>query len=100
MGGWVSLNYFIFPGLSDHPVEMEALRALLQKTQPHYIQMRNLNLDPDRVIDELELEKLPGKPLGLRSWMRKVREWAPWIGFGYYNPPKERWEALCPDWSK
>jgi len=50
---WVSLNYFIFPGLTDHPQEMASLIDLLKRVKIDFIQMRNLNMDPEQYINEL-----------------------------------------------
>ena len=43
-----SLNYFVFPGVTDDPFEFRALKRLLHRTGPDLIQWRNLNLDPAR----------------------------------------------------
>jgi hypothetical protein len=90
-GGWVSLNYFIFPGLTDDPGEMEALFAILDEVRIDCIQMRNLNIDPEWVVRELELSSASGEPVGIAEWMKRVRGRAPWIRFGYFNPPREDW---------
>jgi molybdenum cofactor biosynthesis enzyme MoaA len=46
-GGWSSINYFVFPGLTDSVEEYEALRQLILTTDLNMIQWRNFNIDPD-----------------------------------------------------
>jgi wyosine [tRNA(Phe)-imidazoG37] synthetase (radical SAM superfamily) len=91
-GRWISLNYFIFPGLTDDPEETERLSDLVTAVRADYIQMRNLNIDPDMYIDCLGLKEYGGNPIGISEWMDTVRKRAPWIRFGYFNPPKEEWQ--------
>ncbi len=42
-GGWTSINYFVFPGMTDSVEEYEALRNLIQETDLNMIQWRNFN---------------------------------------------------------
>jgi hypothetical protein len=88
---WISINYFVFPGLTDDPAEIEALFAVAGRVRPNIIQMRNLNMDPDLYADVVGLEAGRDRPMGIRAWMEKVRTSLPWIRFGYFNPPKEEW---------
>ena len=46
-GGWASINYFVFPGMTDSVEEYEALRKLIIDTDLSMIQWRNFNIDPD-----------------------------------------------------
>jgi pyruvate-formate lyase-activating enzyme len=87
-GRWISLNYFVFPGVTDLPTECSALVALCRRVAPDLIQMRNLNMDPDAYLDVLG--PLPEEPpLGVRAWMDRLRSELAGIRFGYFNPPKE-----------
>jgi pyruvate-formate lyase-activating enzyme len=88
-GAFVSLNYFVFPGVTDAPAEVEALLRLLRKHPADYIQMRNLNMDPDAYLDVVGHPRGPG--LGIDRMMREVHRAHPKVRFGYYNPPKEWW---------
>ena len=88
---WISLNYFIFPGLTDDPDESDHLTDLARSFRVNYIQMRNLNIDPAMYIENLGLTGFEREPFGIRRWMERLREKAPWIRFGYFNPPKEEW---------
>lgn len=82
----VSLNYFILPGCTDDPVEFAALSELIAEFHPDFIQLRNLNIDPEyylRVIDH----STTAPPLGIRNWLTQLKAKFPTLGFGYYNPP-------------
>ncbi len=63
-GLWTSLNYLVFPGLTDRRDETEALERLARDAKVNMIQTRNLNIDPDWYIDTLGLrgdgERDPG----------------------------------------
>ncbi|MGE5106018.1 MAG: radical SAM protein, partial [Sphingobacteriales bacterium] len=43
-GGWTSINYFVFPGMTDSEEEYEALRKLIKETGLKMIQWRNFNI--------------------------------------------------------
>lgn len=84
-GGFVSLNYFTFPGFTDRPAEVDALEALLERTHLDMIQWRNLNVDP-----ELYLATMPrddGEPLGLVNELTRLKKRFPALRNGYFNPP-------------
>jgi len=88
---WISLNYFIFPGLTDDPAEMEQLIKIVTDFRVDYIQMRNLNIDPEWYVQELDLSNKTTTAVGILRWQKLIKEKSPWIRFGYYNPPKEDW---------
>lgn len=50
-GGWASLNYFVFPGITDEVEEYEALRKFIRETDVRMIQWRNFNIDPDWYLE-------------------------------------------------
>ena len=88
-GGWTSINYFVFPGMTDSIEEYEALRKLIKETDLNMIQWRNFNIDPDwylGLIDETDT----GEMLGVKQLMELIREEFPQVKFGYYNPSIER----------
>ena len=84
-GKFVSLNYFILPGFSDCPGETEALCHLIEHTGPDFIQLRNLNIDPDWYRKELKIPEGLER-LGIRVWLRHIKKAFPKLRFGYYNP--------------
>ena len=55
-GGWTSLNYFIFPGVTDSQEEYEALRKVIKYTGLKMIQWRNFSIDPDWYLEKLGIE--------------------------------------------
>nr|WP_321466296.1 radical SAM protein [uncultured Desulfobulbus sp.] len=85
-GRHVSLNYFILPGFTDDPNEFEALATLIERFRPDFIQLRNLNMDPEYYLQVIE--HAPAQPpLGILNWLRQLKARFPFLGFGYYNPP-------------
>lgn len=83
---WVSLNYLVFPGFTDHPGETAALKKLLKKYKIDMIQTRNLNIDPQWFIAKMGLNKLQKRPLGMVSWVDEIRKSYPYVKLGYFNP--------------
>jgi molybdenum cofactor biosynthesis enzyme MoaA len=86
---FVSLNYFVFPGVTDQEMELLALFDLLEETRPDFIQMRNLNMDPDQYLETVG--RTPKAGIGVDRVMEMVHARFPSIRFGYFNPPKEWW---------
>lgn len=89
LGRWSSINYFVFPGLTDTPSEYEALRCLIKETNLKMIQWRNFNIDPDWYLGKMGITE-PEEPMGIKVLMEKIREEFPDLKFGYFNPPIER----------
>jgi len=85
-GHHVSLNYFILPGCTDDPAEWAALSTLITEYRPDFIQLRNLNMDPEYYLRVIE-HRSDTRPLGIRNWLRHLKETFPGLGLGYYNPP-------------
>jgi len=88
-GGWTSINYFVFPGMTDSVEEYEALRSLIQETDLKMIQWRNFNIDPDWYLGKIGVADT-GELLGVKQLMELIHEEFPHVKFGYYNPPIER----------
>jgi pyruvate-formate lyase-activating enzyme len=84
-GGFVSLNYFVLPGFSDEPEELEALCALLEESRADLIQLRNLNIDPEWYLSTIG-HAPAGEPLGILAWLQLLKRRFPALRFGYYNP--------------
>ena len=90
-GCWVSFNYFVFPGFTDHPDEMAALFELVEAHRVDMIQARNLNLDPDVYIRALRLDELDDSDsIGVLAWLDELRARFPWLRIGYFNPAVRR----------
>ncbi len=88
-GGWTSINYFVFPGVTDSVEEYEALRKLIRETGLKMIQWRNFNIDPDWYMGKLGIIET-GEMLGVKQMMDLIRDEFPDLKFGYFNPPIER----------
>ncbi|MFM2145670.1 MAG: hypothetical protein RL732_506 [Bacteroidota bacterium] len=88
-GGWSSINYFVFPGMTDSVEEYEALRKLIRETGLNMIQWRNFNIDPDWYLGQIGLPDTQ-EFLGIRQVMELLKEEFPELRYGYFNPPKER----------
>jgi wyosine [tRNA(Phe)-imidazoG37] synthetase (radical SAM superfamily) len=84
-GRFVSLNYFILPGFTDSEQEFEALCALISRHNPDFIQLRNLNMDPEWYVQSLALKK-DTQVLTIRHWLKLLKKEFPRLRFGYFNP--------------
>ena len=82
---FVSLNYFVFPGITDSVNEFEALCNLIVKCSPDFIQLRNLNMDPDWYLETIGQDGLE-KTMGITSWLENIKNLFPGLRFGYFNP--------------
>jgi pyruvate-formate lyase-activating enzyme len=88
-GGWTSINYFVFPGMTDSKEEYEALRKLIKETGLKMIQWRNFNIDPDWYMGKIGVSET-GECLGIKQMMQLIRDEFPDLKFGYFNPSIER----------
>lgn len=84
-GGFVSLNYFIFPGLTDELEELERLETVIAETGLDFIQLRNHNIDPDWYLQEIKYTRA-GHRLGIKNMIKILKKRFPKLGFGYFNP--------------
>jgi hypothetical protein len=88
-GAWTSINYFVFPGMTDSVAEYEALRKLIKETDLCMIQWRNFNIDPDWYLGKINVSDT-GECIGVKQMMELIREEFPNLKFGYFNPSMER----------
>jgi len=92
LGLYTTINYLVFPGVTDREEELEALLNLTRETGLDMIQMRNLSIDP-----ELYLKTVPparGKCVGMRTVLQTIRREFPRVEIGYFNRPKELFDTL------
>jgi pyruvate-formate lyase-activating enzyme len=95
-GGWASINYFTFPGMTDQEEEYEALRKWIRHADLSMIQWRNFNIDPDWYLGKIGITEL-GEGMGIRTVMEQIRKEYPHLAYGYFNPPDEvqaKWNGL------
>lgn len=88
-GGWASINYFVFPGMTDSVEEYEALRKFIRDTDLTMIQWRNFNIDPDWYLGKIGVTDT-GEFIGIKQLMELIHEEFPDVKFGYFNPSMER----------
>lgn len=86
---FVSLNYFILPGFTDSNTEFEALCHLIRNYSPDFIQLRNLNIDPEYYLQALSIDTTT-ESIGIRNWLKQLRIEFPDLRFGYFNPQVNR----------
>ena len=87
--GWTSINYFVFPGMTDSIAEYEALRKLIKETDLCMIQWRNFNIDPDWYLGKIGVTDT-GECIGVKQLMDEIHNEFPNLKFGYFNPSIER----------
>lgn len=97
-GGWSSINYFVFPGMTDSVEEYEALRALIKDTGLSMIQWRNFNIDPDWYLGKMGVTET-GDCLGVAQLMELIHAEFPNLKYGYFNPPIERMKNFDVDFA-
>ncbi|TIH13259.1 radical SAM protein [Marinifilum sp. JC120] len=85
LGLHVSLNYLYFPGISDTEFEVSALIEIAKQTKFDFIQLRNLNIDPDLYMELMEPHEF-GPGMGFVNFRKRIKTECPWVGFGYFNP--------------
>jgi sulfatase maturation enzyme AslB (radical SAM superfamily) len=88
-GGWTSINYFAFPGMTDSVEEYEALREFIKVTGLKMIQWRNFNIDADWYLGNIGVSET-GEFIGIKQMMELIKEEFPNLRFGYFNPSMER----------
>ncbi len=82
---FVSLNLLYFPGITDCEEEIAALTELITTCGVNFIQLRNLNIDPD-LYWEL-MDGIPfGPAVGLLNFKKRLKKACPGLAFGYFNP--------------
>lgn len=85
LGVFVSLNLLFFPGFTDTEEETLAIIRLWEETRFNFIQLRNLNIDPEyylRLMSGVET----GPCMGLTNFRKRIRKACPGVDFGYFNP--------------
>lgn len=84
-GVFLSLNLLYFPGITDCEEEIAALVELVEQCGVSFIQLRNLNIDPELYLTVMEGLDF-GPSVGLANFRKRLRKACPWLKFGYFNP--------------
>ncbi|WP_028552275.1 radical SAM protein [Paenibacillus sp. UNC451MF] len=87
-GVYTSINYLIFPGVTDREEEIEAMIEFVRRTDLKLIQLRNLNIDPESYLGLIP--KPQGEQLGMKQMLEIFREELPNVVLGSYThvPPR------------
>ncbi|MFC4769429.1 radical SAM protein [Effusibacillus consociatus] len=88
-GVYTSINYLVFPGVTDREEEMEAMIEFINTNGIRLIQMRNLNIDPEYYLSNIP--KPRGEIYGMKQMMEIFRAECPNTVIGSFThiPPKE-----------
>ena len=81
------INYLIFPGITDHKAELDAMRRLIEICRPNLIHFKNLNIDPDFYNKTMGIPDAPG--MGIKQVKEILSNEFPELQFGYFNRTKE-----------
>lgn len=86
-GVYTSINYLIFPGVTDREEEIEAMIGFAKRTGLKLIQMRNLNIDPESYLELIP--KATGEIYGMKQMLEIFRQELPDVVIGSYThvPP-------------
>ncbi|MDF2815280.1 MAG: radical protein, partial [Paenibacillus sp.] len=86
-GVYTSINYLIFPGVTDREEEIEAMLGFVRRTGLKLIQMRNLNIDPESYLELIP--KPQGEIYGMKQMLDIYRAELPDVVIGSYThiPP-------------
>ena len=86
-GVYTSINYLIFPGVTDREEEIEAMLGFVKRTGLKFIQMRNLNIDPESYLSLIP--KAQGEIYGMKQMLEIFADEVPDVVIGSYThvPP-------------
>ncbi len=92
-GVFTSINYLIFPGVTDREEELEAMIGFARRTGLRLIQLRNLNIDPERYLEIIP--KAQGELLGMKQALDILRAELPDVVLGSFSrvPPNRTHQA-------
>lgn len=82
-GIFISFNLLYFPCVTDTEEELESLIEVVTKYKIDFIQLRNLNIDPEMYTALINVES---PAMGLTNFIKRLKKSCPWLKFGYFNP--------------
>ncbi|UUZ82214.1 radical SAM protein [Paenibacillus sp. P26] len=82
-GVFTSINYLIFPGVTDREEEIEAMIDFVRRTGLKLIQLRNLNIDPESYLKLIP--KAQGEVYGMKQMLEIYRSELPDVVLGSYT---------------
>lgn len=84
LGVYTSLNLLVFPGLTDRAGELAALLELIRETGVKLVQLRNLNIDPDFLFQQMPASG--DDLLGVPALIQALKE-TPGLAVGSFSKP-------------
>ncbi|HOP73648.1 MAG TPA: radical SAM protein [Bacillota bacterium] len=87
-GVMTALNLLFFPGFTNQPAETEALYELVSTTGVKQVQLRNLNLDPEKMAERMIDDEMPS----VSQWLDAFRENFPDVLVGNYTIARQKTE--------
>jgi molybdenum cofactor biosynthesis enzyme MoaA len=84
-GLYTMLNYLVFPGITDQMEEIDALRALIEKTGVNFLHLKNLNIDPPLYLDRMP--KTDSPVVGMKKMAEMLKQEFTDLTLGYFNQP-------------
>jgi pyruvate-formate lyase-activating enzyme len=94
-GRFVAVNYLNCPGFTDSEKEAAALFEFIRAHDINMIQWRNLNYDPQQYLASMDAAAPGGRAMGMSRLLRDLKQAFPSLIHGYFNPPKERYDAAA-----
>jgi pyruvate-formate lyase-activating enzyme len=82
-GVYTSINYLIFPGVTDREEELEAMIEFAKRTKLKLIQLRNLNIDPESYL--ALIPKAQGELIGMKQAIEIMESELPGVTIGSYT---------------
>ena len=87
-GVFLALNLLVFPGFTDREQELEALLNFVKQNPVDMIQLRNLNIDPEYLWQNIVGD---GVGMGIVSFLQILKKEIPHVKLGSYSHPKLEW---------
>jgi pyruvate-formate lyase-activating enzyme len=81
----VALNLLFYPGFTNRKAETDALYSLIAETGLKQVQLRNLNLDPEKMNHRLNHEEKD--PVAVAEWIASLKARFPGLRVGNYSIP-------------
>jgi len=87
-GVYTSINYLVFPGVTDREEEIEAMIGFAKRTGLKLIQLRNLNIDPESYLELIPPAR--GEIYGMKQMIEILEAELPDVRIGSYThvPPE------------
>ncbi|MCI3926810.1 radical SAM protein [Paenibacillus sp. TRM 82003] len=82
-GVYTSINYLIFPGVTDREEELEAMIEFARRTKLKLIQLRNLNIDPESYLALIPPPQ--GELLGMKQAIEIMEAELPDVKIGSFT---------------